>query len=136
MPCWSGVIADHLQPRPTKPPTQKYYVIPYGIVVCHYHNGGKHGVKLVAVTASVGEFGPMLQRTEGGPCVCLFVFGLHRLLWQHWNYALGLGGQCFHPTSHPTQLPQLFNVRTVPPLIRSGNGIRSCPGPDIRWNAI
>ncbi len=29
-PCWFGVIADHLRPRPTKPPTQRSSVIPPG----------------------------------------------------------------------------------------------------------
>jgi hypothetical protein len=124
-PCWFRVIADHLQPRPTKPPTQKSSVISSGIVVCHYHDGGKHGVKLVAVDAGVGGFSPTLRTTEGGRCACLFVLGLHSLLWQHWNYVLGPGGHCFHPTSPPTQLPQLFNACTAPMLIRlirSGNG--------------
>ncbi len=37
--------------------------------------------KLVAVGARVGGFFPTLWRMEGGHCVCLFVFGLHRLLW-------------------------------------------------------
>ncbi len=131
-PCRFGVIANHLQHRPTKPLTQKSSVIPSGIVVCHYHDGGKHGVKLIAVTARVGGFGPTLRRTEGGRCACLFVFGLHSLLWQHWNYALEPGGHCFHPTSHPTQLPQLFNACTAPTLIRlirSGNGGCSCSWP-------
>jgi hypothetical protein len=124
-PCRFGVIANHLQPRPTKPPTQKSSVIPSGIAVCHYHDGGKHGVKLVAIDIWVGRFGPTLRRMEGGRCVCLFVFGLHSLLWQHRNYVLGPRGHCFHPTSHPTQLPQLFNACTAPTLIRlirSGNG--------------
>jgi hypothetical protein len=74
-PCWFGVIADHLQPRPrTKPPTQKSSIIPSGIVVCHYHDGGEHGVKLIAVDARVGGFGPTLWRTEGSRYACLFVF--------------------------------------------------------------
>jgi hypothetical protein len=120
-PCRFGVIADHLQPQSTKPSTQKNSVILSGIVVCHYHNGGKHGIKLVAITARVRGFGPMLRRTDGSQCACLFVFGLRSLLWQHRNDALGPGGQCFHPTSHPTQLPQLFNVHTTLTLIRSGN---------------
>jgi hypothetical protein len=124
MLCWFRVISNHIQPRPTKLPTQKYSIIPSGIMVCHYHSGGKQGVKLVAVTAKVGGFGPMLWRMEGGRCVYHFVFGLHRLLWQHCKYVLGPEGQCFHPSSHshPTQLPQLFNVCTAPMLIRSGNG--------------
>ncbi len=102
MPWRFGVIANHLQPQLTKPPTQKYSIIPSGTVVCHYHGSGKHGVKLVAVTARVGGFGPTLRRTEGGRCVCHFVFGLHRLLWQHRKYVLGPGGQCFTlpPTPH------------------------------------
>ncbi len=79
------------------------------------HNGGKNGVELVAVNARVGED--------------------HTLLWQHQIYALEPGGQFYHPPSHPTQLPQLFNVQTVPTLISSGNGGRSCPGPGMHWNA-
>jgi hypothetical protein len=122
MPFQFRVIANLLQPRLTKPPTQKYSVIHSGIVVCHYYDKGEHGVKPVAVTARVGGFDPTLRRTEGGRCACLFVFGLHSLLWQHWNYALGPGGHGFYPTSHPTQLPQLFNMCTAPLLIRSGNG--------------
>jgi hypothetical protein len=74
-PCRFGVIANHLQPRPTKLPTQRYSVIPSKIVVCHYHNRGKHGVKLVAITARIGGFGPMLRKMEGGPSVCLLFWG-------------------------------------------------------------
>ncbi len=125
MPCWFGVIPDHLPPRPTKPPTQRSSVIPSGIVVCRYHKGGELDKTIVLVIARVEGIGPMLPILEGGHCACLFVFGLHSLLWQHRNYALGPGGQCFHPTSHPTQLPQLFNACTAPTLIRlirSGNG--------------
>jgi hypothetical protein len=72
-PCWFGVIADHLQTRLTKSPIQKSSIIPSGIVVCHYHDGGKHSVKLVAVTARVGGFGPTLWRTEAA-AVHAFLF--------------------------------------------------------------
>jgi hypothetical protein len=124
-PCWFGVIADHLPHRPTKPPTQRSSVIPSGIVVCRYHKGGGLNKTIVLVVARVKGIGPVLPIPEGGRCACLFVFDLHSLLWQHRNYTLGPGGHCFHPTSHPTQLPQLFNACTAPTLIRlirSGNG--------------
>jgi hypothetical protein len=124
-PCWIGVIADHLLPRPTKPPTQRSSIIPSGIVVCRYHKGGGLDETIVLVVARVEGIGPVLPILEGGHCARLFVFGLHSLPWQHRNYALGPGGHCFHPTSHSTQLPQLFNACTAPMLIRlirSGNG--------------
>jgi hypothetical protein len=118
MPCRFGVIADHLPPRPTKSLTQRSSVIPSGIVVCRYHKGGVLNKTIDLVVAWVEGISPMLPILEGGRCACHFVFGLHSLLWQHWNYALGPGGHCFHPTSHPTQLPQLFNACTTPTLIR------------------
>jgi hypothetical protein len=129
-PCPFGVIADHLPPRLTKLPTQRSPIIPSGIVVCRYHEGGELDETIVLLVAQVEGIGPMLQILEGSRCAWLFVFGLHSLLWQHWNYALGPGGHCFHHTSHPTQLPQLFNMCTTPMLIRlirSGNGSCSCP---------
>ncbi len=58
--------------------------------------------------------GPMLPILEGGCCVYPFVSGLHRLLWQHCIFLLGLGGQNLHPTSLSTLLPQLFNMLTIP----------------------
>ena len=122
MPCCYGDIVVHLLPQPTHPPTTKLSITCLGSMTSLCHDGGEHSVKLVAVSAWVRGFIPMLQRTEGGRCVCLFLGGLHRQLWQHLKHVLGLGGQCFHPTSHPTQLPQLFNARIAPRLIRSGNG--------------
>jgi hypothetical protein len=117
MPCRYGDIVVHLLPLPTHPPTTKLSVTRLGSVASLCHDRGEHGVKLVAVDARVRGFGPTLRRTEGGRCACLFVFGLHSLLWQHWNYALGPRGHCFHPTSHPTQLPQLFNACTAPTCV-------------------
>ncbi len=122
MPCWFRVIANHLPPRPTQSPTQRSSVILSGIVVCRYHKGGGHNETIILIVARVEGIGPVHPIPEGGRCVCHFGFGLHRLLWQHRKYVLGPGGHCFHPTSHPTQLPQLFNACTAPTLIRSGNG--------------
>jgi hypothetical protein len=116
-PCWYGDIVIHLLPRPTHPLTTKLFVTHLGSVASHCQDGEEYGVKLVAVHARVRGVGPALQRTEGGCCTCLFVFGLHSLLWQHWNYALGPKGHCFHPTSNPTQLPQLFNAFTAPTCV-------------------
>ena len=50
-PCRFGVIADHLPPRPTNPPTQRSSVIPSGIVVCSYHNGGELDEMIALVVA-------------------------------------------------------------------------------------
>jgi hypothetical protein len=121
-PCWYGDIVVHLLPQPTHPPTTKLSVTRLGSMASLCHDGGEHGVKFVAVNARVEGFGPTLWRMEEGRCVRHFVFGLHRLLWQHRKYMLGPGGQCFRPSSHPTKLPQLFNACTAPSLIRSGNG--------------
>ncbi len=65
MLCWFGVIANHLQPRPTKPPTQRSSVIPSGIVVCHYHEGGECNRTIVLVVAWVEGIGPVLPILEG-----------------------------------------------------------------------
>ncbi len=92
-PCRFGVIADHLPRRPTNPPTQRSSVIPSGIVVCRYHNGGGLDEIIALVVAWVEGIGPVLPILEGGRCVCHFVFGLHRLWWQHRVFLLGLRGQ-------------------------------------------
>ena len=121
-------VRGDCQPPPTptnKTSDPKASAISSGIVVCHYHEEGRLDKTIILVVARVEGIGPMLLILEGGCCACLFVFGLHSLLWQHRNYALGPGGHCFHPTSHPTQLPQLFNTCTAPTLlrlIRSENG--------------
>jgi hypothetical protein len=89
-PCWFGVIADHLPPRLTNPPTQRSSVIPSRIVVYHYHNGGGLNEIIVLVVARVERIGPVLPILEGGRCVCHYVFGLLRLWWQHRVFLLGL----------------------------------------------
>jgi hypothetical protein len=111
-PCRFGVIADHLPPRPTNPPTQRSSVIPSGIVVCRYHNGGGLDKIIALVVARVKGIGPVLPILEGGRCVCHFVSGLHRLWWQHRVFLLGLRRQNLHPTSHPTPLPHVSNWPT------------------------
>jgi hypothetical protein len=111
-PCWFGVIADHLPPQPTNPPTQRSSVIPSGIVVCSYHNGGGLDKMIALVVARVGGISPVLPiLEEGGRCVCHFVFGLHRLWWQNRFFLLGRG-QNLLPTSHPTPLPHISNWPT------------------------
>ncbi len=112
-PCRFGGIADYLPPRPTNPPTQRSSVILSGTVVCSYHNGGGLDEMIALVVARVGGIGPVLPiLEEGGRCVCHFVFGLHRLWWQHQVFLLGLRGQNLHPTSHPTPLPHVSNWPT------------------------
>ncbi len=117
-PCWFGVIADHLPPRPTSPPTQRSSVIPSGIVVCRYHNGGGLDEMIALIVAQVEGIGPMLPILEGGRCVCHFVFGLHRLWWQHWSFLLGLRGQ--NLTIPPTPLRCLTYPTGLPVLRPSG----------------
>jgi hypothetical protein len=78
MPCWFGVIADHLRPRLTKPLTQRSSIIPSGIVVCRYHGGGGRDETINLIIARVEGIGPVLPILEGGRCVCPFVSGLHR----------------------------------------------------------
>jgi len=82
-PCRFGVIVDHLQPRPTNPSTLRSSVTPSVIVVCRYHDGRGRDDTIVLVVARVEGIGLVLQVLEGGRCVCLFVFGQHRLLWHH-----------------------------------------------------
>jgi hypothetical protein len=111
-PCQFRVIADHLPPRPTNPLTQRSSVIPSRIVVCRYHNGGGLNKIIALVVARVEGISPVLPILEGGRCVCHFVFGLHRLWWQHQVFLLELRGQNLHPTSHPTPLPHVSNWPT------------------------
>jgi hypothetical protein len=122
--CWYGVIANHLPPRPTKPPTQRSFVIPSGIVVCRYHKGGGLDETIVIVVARVEGIGPVLPILEGGHCVCPFVPGQHKLRWQHRVFLGGAGGQNLHPTSLPTLLPQVSNKPTA--FILSKEIIVSC----------
>ncbi len=126
-----SVRGNH-QPPPTltdkTSPTQRSSVIPSRIVVCRYHEGGRHNSTIILVVARVEGIGPVLPILEGGRCVCHFVFGLHRLWWQQQVFLLGLGGQILHPTSHPTPLPHVSNWptgitsvgshgTTIPPLL-------------------
>ncbi len=69
-PCWFGVIANHLQPQPTKTPTQRSSVIPSGIVVCHYHEGGGRNKTIVLIIAQVEGIDPVLPIQEAGCRVC------------------------------------------------------------------
>jgi hypothetical protein len=82
-------------------------------MVCHYHEGGGLDATIVLIVARVESIGPVLPILEEGRCVCHFVFGLHRLWWQHRVFLLRLGGQNLHPTSHPTPLPHVSNWPTV-----------------------
>ncbi len=111
-PCRFGVITDHLPPRPTSPLTRRYQTIPSAIVASRYHHGRGADNTNDRVVAQVEGTGPVLPILEGGFCVCHFVFGLHRLWWQHWVFLLGLRGQNLHPTSHPTPLPHVSNWPT------------------------
>jgi hypothetical protein len=107
-----GVIADHLPPRPKSPPTRRFYAIPSAPVASRYHRGRGADDTNDRVIAQVEGTGPVLPILEGGRCVCHFVFGLHRLWWQHRVFLLGLRGQSLHPTSHPTLLPHVSNWPT------------------------
>ncbi len=108
-PCRFGVIAYHLPPRPTNPPTQRSSVIPSGIMVCRYHNEGGLNKIIALVVARVKGIVPVLLILEGGRCVCHFVFGLHRLWWQHRFFLLGQG-QNLLPVRYPgIQYPTIIH---------------------------
>jgi hypothetical protein len=62
-PCQYGDIVVHLLPRPTHPPTTKLSITCLRSVASRCHDGGEHGIKLIAVDARVRGFGPMLRRT-------------------------------------------------------------------------
>ena len=64
-PCRFGVIVNHLQPRPTNPPTRRSSVNPSVIVVCRYHDGSRHDNITVLVVAWVEGIGLVLQILEG-----------------------------------------------------------------------
>jgi hypothetical protein len=113
-PCWFGVIAYHLWPRPTKPPTQRSSIIPSRIVVCHYHKGGRRDSTIVLVVARVEGIGPVLPILEGGCCTCPFDSVLHRLRWQHIFFCWGreviiytLPPTPLHCLTYPTGIPVL-----------------------------
>jgi hypothetical protein len=68
---------------------------------------------------------PRAPDSGGGPLCMPLCFWAAQSAVAASELCVGPGGHCFHPTSHPTQLPQLFNVCTAPTLIRlirSGNG--------------
>jgi hypothetical protein len=65
-PCRFGVIPVHLQPQPTKPPTQRSSVIVSRIVVCCYRKGGLPNKTIVLVVPRVKGIGPVLLIQEGG----------------------------------------------------------------------
>jgi hypothetical protein len=81
------------RPPPTltnKTSDPKASVIPSGIVVCCYHEGGRLDKPIVLVVAQVEGIGLVLQILEileGGRCVCPWFSGLHKLP-QHWTYSV------------------------------------------------
>ncbi len=68
--CQFTVIAIHLRPQPTKPPTQRSSIIPSRIMVCRYHKRGGHNKTIILVVTRVEGIGPMLPILEGGQRVC------------------------------------------------------------------
>jgi hypothetical protein len=72
----------------------------------------RFGIGIIGILSVFSNQGPVLPILERDRCVCPFVSGLHRLLWQHWIFLLGLGGQKLHPNSLSTLLSQLSNMLT------------------------
>ena len=116
-PCRFGVSVNHLQSRPTNPPTQRYSLIPSGTVVSRYHNEGGRGKPIILVVAQVEGIGPVLHIVEEGCRACHFVFELHRLLWWHRMLVLGLAGWHLDLLSLSTRRPQLSNAHVDPMLL-------------------
>ncbi len=56
-------------------------------MVSHYYKEGGRVEAIVLIAARFEGIGPVLQILEEGQSVCHFVFGLHKLLWQHWMLA-------------------------------------------------
>ncbi len=69
MPYWLGVIDNLLQSQPTPPLTPSFSLTLLGIVASLCHDRGKHGIKLVPVTAGVGGFGLALWKRQRGAAV-------------------------------------------------------------------
>jgi hypothetical protein len=114
MPCRFGVIADYLPPRPKKPPTQKSSVIPSGIVVCRYHEGGGLNETIVLVIAWVEGISPVLPILEGaavyaslflGCTVCCGSIGTMRWDWEVIIFTLPPTPHSCH--SYSTRVPLL-----------------------------
>jgi hypothetical protein len=84
MPCRFEEIIEYLRPQPTNLRIPRSSTIPSGTVVSRYYKGGGRVEAIVLIAARVEGIGPVLQILEEGQSVCHFVFGLHKLLWQHW----------------------------------------------------
>jgi hypothetical protein len=131
-PCQLGMIANHLPPRPTQPPTQRSSVIPSGIVVCRYHKGGGHDKTIILVVARVKGIDtvrplcmPLLGYTDCCGSIGFFCWGRKVKI-----YTLPPSSLCCH--SHPTRLP--FHVSTDP--VRAVRALLACMNAgEVRTNA-
>jgi hypothetical protein len=106
-----------------------------------YHSGrGRDDTndRIVTQVEGIGLVLKILKFLEGGRSACLFVFGLHKLLWQHRILVLGLAGQLLQLTSLPTRPPQLSNALIVLTLLISQLMTRCDRSawrmPSLSWN--
>jgi hypothetical protein len=142
MPGWLGSLVVHLRPQPTSPPTQRFYIIPSAPMASRYHCGrGRDNTnnRIVAQVEGIGLVLQILKILEGGHSACLFVFRLHKFLWQHQILVLGLAGRLLQLTFLPTRPPQLSNVLIVLTLLISQSTTRCGRSawrmPSLSWNA-
>ena len=123
----SSVAGTSLPP----PPTREHEAIgcPSGIslspprVLCKHGGGSPHTRphdclygSMTPLPATTEAAKPLLSSSSqiwrGAAVNATFVFGLHRLWWQHRFFLLGLRGHNLYPTSHPTPLPHVSNWPT------------------------
>ncbi len=107
----------------------------------HYHHGrgcDNANNHIIPQVEGIGLVLQILKILEGGHSACLFVFELHKLLWQHRILVLELAGWLLKLTSLPTQPPQLSNMLIIPTLLISQSMTRCGRSawriPSLSWN--
>jgi hypothetical protein len=113
-PCQFGVIADHLPPRPTSPPTQRYQTIPSAIVASRYHRRSGADDTNNRVVAQVEGTGPVLPILGGGAVYAPLILGYTDCCGSSgsscWGRAVAIHSLPLTPQSchsYPTRLPVL-----------------------------
>jgi hypothetical protein len=95
------MIADHLPPRPTSPPTQRYQTIPSAIVASRYHRGRGANDTNDRVVAQVQGTGPVLPILGGGALCMPFCFWATQTAVAAADLLAGAGQSQFTPYLSP-----------------------------------
>ncbi len=111
-PCWFGVIADHLPPRPTNPLTQRSSVIPSGYRGLPLPQRRRARRNDCPRCRPGQRNQPRAPNSGGGPLCMPLCFWATLTVVAASVFLLGLRGQNLHHTSHPTLLPHVSNWPT------------------------